>query len=61
MKYEKTQAGNAPYLVENGKAYFSIREGVDQYLNIVTHEDDYRLDNGVNADMMIKMKVSLPN
>ena len=61
MKYHKTQAGNYPYLVEDGKAYFSIREGVNQYTHIITHEEDYRLDNGINADMMIKMKVSLSN
>jgi len=60
MVYEKTKNGNSPYLIENGKAFFSIKE-TGGYLNIITTEDDYKLDNGNCADLMIQLKVSLKN
>jgi len=59
MVYEPTKNGHSHYLVENGQAFFSIKED-DGFLHIITKEEDYKTDCGKNADLMIKFKVSLP-
>ena len=59
MKYPKTAGGNAPYLVEDGRAYFSVRLAPGKYREIVVYESDYRLAGGQWADYAISKGVSL--
>ena len=61
MIYGKTKNGNSPFLVEDGYAYFSQREGTTDHSLIITTEEDYLLNDGENADMMIKMGYTIPH
>lgn len=59
MVYEKTKAGNVPFLIEDSLAFFSVKNSNGTFSQIITTEEDYRLNEGEHADTMIRLGYTL--
>jgi len=59
MKYAKTEGGNSPYLVEKGRAYFSVPHD-GGFLDICTWLHEYINNHGRGADFIISHHLTLP-